>query len=107
MEIPDYLVISCVAAGAQALAHFFPWRALLRRDLHKVEAYVIGTAIILSAQLFMASYRLLGVGDVLMPAVFSGAVVVIAYGFDMAIEARDAKALLEKYERVIKEGEEK
>lgn len=38
----------CVAVPALSLfaAHFFPWRRVLARDLHPLEAYAIGTAAI-------------------------------------------------------------
>lgn len=38
-----------VAALAIAVAHWFPWRKLLRRELPKLAAYCIGVATILGA----------------------------------------------------------
>lgn len=33
-------------AATMAAAHWFPWRRILGRDLHRLEAYAIGTATI-------------------------------------------------------------
>lgn len=38
----------CVVVPAAALlaAHWFPWRKAIKRDLHRLEAYTIGTSMI-------------------------------------------------------------
>lgn len=93
MDIPDYLIISTFAAGAQALAHFFPWRRVLGRDLRKLEGYIIGTAIILTAQATMSFYRPLSTEDVMTPAIFSGLSVLICNAFTHSLNMRDELAV--------------
>ncbi len=49
MSNPLHLVSLAVLAAALILAgHWFPWRLLLGRDLHRLEAYVYGVAVFLA-----------------------------------------------------------
>lgn len=81
-----------VPGVAMAAAHWFPWRRLLGRDLHQLEAYCIGTATIVgisSAAITQSEGD--GYDDALMllsAAASAGGVVVAAYALDEIIGLR-------------------
>ena len=60
--MPDYspIVVGSLSALAILAGHWFPWRRLLGRDLHRTEAYIYGVTSICAPVL--AAFALAGEG---------------------------------------------
>lgn len=81
------------AAGAILIGHWFPWRAMLGRTLHRLEAYAYGVAVILAAAaiplLLAGNYYALAA--LAVAASCAGAATLAAYAIDGLIAARHAR----------------
>ena len=81
------------AAGMILIGHWFPWRSLLGRELHRLEAYAYGVAVILIA----TAIPLILAGDyfalaaLLVAASCAGTATLAAYAIDGLIAARHAR----------------
>lgn len=73
-------------------AHWFPWRRLLGRDLHRLEAYTVGTAAIVGTALAAITQSDGDRNDhanmLLLAAAAAGAATVGTYTVDKIIELR-------------------
>jgi hypothetical protein len=79
--------------AAMAIAHWFPWRKVIKRDLHKLETYAIGTAAIVGTAALALANDVVGDGEdharMLMLAAWSaGATTLIAYTVDEFVAMR-------------------
>lgn len=92
-------ICATLPAVAMAAAHWFPWRRLFKRDLHRLEAYTIGTtAIVGTAAIAMAASD----GDghdhsrmLLLAAAAAGMTTLVAYTVDEFVRLRGKIAGLE------------
>jgi hypothetical protein len=81
------LVTALVAALLELVMHWFPWRLMLRRDLHRTAAYVLGTLGIAVPLTALFAYwgqwvELLALWAVVVAA---GVSVLVAYAFDALV----------------------
>lgn len=44
----SFYIATCATILLISVMHWFPWRALLHRDLHRIEAYILGIVAILA-----------------------------------------------------------
>lgn len=86
------VVCTVLPAATMAAAHWFPWRRVMHRELHKLEAYSIGTAAIVGTAAVCIS---VSDGDrndhtcmLLLAAGAAGATTALAYVTDELIRLR-------------------
>lgn len=91
----------CVVIPAMTLtaAHFFPWRRVIRRDLHRLEAYAIGTAAIVGTAnvaiaLSDSEHADDHVGMLNLATGSAGAITIAAYLIDAILDLRGQVARL-------------
>lgn len=96
----EYIILAVVAGLGQAVAHWFPWKKILKHDLPRIPSYIIGT---LMMQLPFAIYlaisgqtpALIGLTVVIGA---SGLAVLLAYAVDLFIENEIITTVLRKYQ---------
>lgn len=99
-------VCATLPAATMAAAHWFPWRRLFRRDLHKLEAYTIGTTAIVGTAAIAISASGDGSGHVhsrmlLWAAGGAGITTLVAYAVDEFIRLRGEIAALKAEHNVL------
>lgn len=101
-------VCAIVPAATLAAAHWFPWQRVFKRDLHKLEAYTIGTtAIIGTAAIAISNSD----GDrhdhsrmLLLAAGAAGATTLVAYAVDEFVRLRGEIANLKAQKDALSSG---
>lgn len=100
----------CLAVTFSMIAlvaeHYFPWRAILKRPLHQLEAYISGLlAINLPLTVLLVLWSLWPVLITLWAITISGGLTVMGlYGIDNLVESRARMQLSERQVDALKPG---
>jgi hypothetical protein len=87
-----------VPAATMAAAHWFPWRRVFHRELHRLEAYACGTTAIVGTAALTIAHSEGDRGDhstmLLVAAASAGATTLLAYALDKFVQQRARLARL-------------
>lgn len=98
--MPDIQIVCIMSAALLVAEHYFPWARILRRELPRPAAYIIGALAILVPQAYLSAYRNLTMQDLLLPWILGGSAVLICYIIDALLDGRDNGKLANKFEGI-------